>query len=89
MTCHSSVPTGSVYCRRVVVCGSHPDDVLWFCADRQWVLWTCGELWDQELEYVDSLLLDDPRNNSAWNQRYFVVFSTTGFTDVIVEFEMK
>ena len=31
---------------------------------------------------------DDIRNNSAWNQRYFVIAHTTGFKDEIVEREL-
>mmetsp|Transcript_19269 Transcript_19269/g.32647 ORF Transcript_19269/g.32647 Transcript_19269/m.32647 type:complete len:271 (-) Transcript_19269:18-830(-) len=30
-------------------------------------------LWDGELEYVERCLDEDVRNNSAWNQRWFVV----------------
>ena len=30
-------------------------------------------LFDQELEYVERLLEEDIRNNSAWNQRFFVI----------------
>ena len=47
------------------------------------------DLWDKELDYVDSLLQEDLRNNSAWNQRHFVVSNTTGFTDDVVEREVK
>lgn len=33
------------------------------------------DLWDQgEIEYVDTLLKTDVRNNSAWNHRFFLVF---------------
>lgn len=39
------------------------------------------KLWDSELEFVENLLEDDVRNNSAWNQRHFVISHTTGFTD--------
>lgn len=39
------------------------------------------KLWDNELEFVESLLEDDVRNNSAWNQRHFVISHTTGFSD--------
>lgn len=39
---------------------------------RQWVLKTLGG-WEDELEYCDQLLRDDIYNNSAWNQRHFVV----------------
>jgi protein farnesyltransferase/geranylgeranyltransferase type-1 subunit alpha len=27
-------------------------------------------LWDHELQYVTELITRDPRNNSAWNQRF-------------------
>ena len=33
-------------------------------------------LFDEELSFVDNLLTDDIRNNSAWNQRFFVVQHT-------------
>lgn len=46
-------------------------------------------LFDGELEYVDSLLNDDVRNNSAWNQRYFVINNTTGFKDDILNREIE
>lgn len=45
-------------------------------------------LYEGELDYVDSLLQTDIRNNSAWNQRYFVVNNTTGFTDVVLSNEI-
>jgi protein farnesyltransferase/geranylgeranyltransferase type-1 subunit alpha len=32
-----------------------------------------GDLWRRELEYTELLLEDDLRNNSAWNQRFFVL----------------
>ncbi|GAA5878645.1 hypothetical protein JCM16303_002155 [Sporobolomyces ruberrimus] len=34
------------------------------------------KVWDQELEYVEKLLREDIRNNSAWNQRFFVAFES-------------
>lgn len=40
------------------------------------------------MEYIDSLLSDDIRNNSAWNQRYFIVNNTTGFTDEVLDREI-
>ena len=55
---------------------------------RQWVIKEFG-LWETELDYVDKLLKEDLRNNSAWNQRYFVVTETTGFTEDIVNREVK
>ena len=36
-----------------------------------------SRLFDAELEYVDRLLEEDIRNNSAWNQRFFVVSHTS------------
>jgi len=55
---------------------------------RQWVLSEFG-LWDGELDYVTRLITEDVRNNSAWNQRYFVVVNTTGFTDDVITQEIK
>ncbi|XP_020089436.1 protein farnesyltransferase/geranylgeranyltransferase type-1 subunit alpha [Ananas comosus] len=39
---------------------------------RQWVLQALGG-WENELDYCHQLLEDDIFNNSAWNQRYFVI----------------
>ncbi|OAY51893.1 protein farnesyltransferase/geranylgeranyltransferase type-1 subunit alpha [Manihot esculenta] len=39
---------------------------------RQWVLQALGG-WEDELDYCGQLLQDDVFNNSAWNQRYFVI----------------
>lgn len=39
---------------------------------RQWALQALGG-WEDELAYCQHLLKDDIFNNSAWNQRYFVV----------------
>lgn len=36
------------------------------------------DLWDGELDYVEDALRIDIRNNSAWNHRYFVIFSHPG-----------
>lgn len=43
---------------------------------RQWLLahFDDAGLWLGELPYVDDLLQEDVRNNSAWHHRYFVVF---------------
>lgn len=38
------------------------------------------QLWDREAQYVDELLREDVRNNSAWNHRWFVHFSRYGLT---------
>lgn len=48
------------------------------------------KLWDNELEFVENLLEEDVRNNSAWNQRHFVISHTTGFSDpAIIEREIQ
>ncbi|KAI4324299.1 hypothetical protein L6164_023851 [Bauhinia variegata] len=39
---------------------------------RQWVLQALGG-WEAELDYCGELLEEDIFNNSAWNQRYFVI----------------
>lgn len=35
---------------------------------------TDGDLWDGELDFVDSMLAQDVRNNSAWHHRFFIVW---------------
>jgi protein farnesyltransferase/geranylgeranyltransferase type-1 subunit alpha len=47
------------------------------------------KLWDNELDYVTRLITEDVRNNSAWNQRYFVIANTTTFTDEVIAREIK
>lgn len=44
-------------------------------------------LFDDELVYVDRLISDDVRNNSAWNQRFFVL-KHTGFTPDVLQREI-
>lgn len=44
--------------------------------------------YDGELEYADSLLEKDIRNNSAWNQRYFVLQNTTKFEPEVIDREV-
>ncbi len=39
---------------------------------RQWFV-KKHDLWDTELALVESFIEFDVRNNSAWNQRYFVL----------------
>lgn len=46
-------------------------------------------LYDKELDYVERLLEEDIRNNSAWNQRYFVVSNTTNFEKCVIEREVE
>ena len=55
---------------------------------RQWVLQTF-KLFEQELEYIDRLILDDIRNNSAWNQRFFVIQHRSGWSGDVVAKEVK
>ena len=50
---------------------------------RQWVLRTFGG-WEEELAYVEELLQEDLRNNSAWNQRFYVLQSTQDLTQLDV-----
>lgn len=44
-------------------------------------------LYDDELSYIDRLIADDVRNNSAWNQRFFVL-KHTGFTSDVLQREI-
>jgi protein farnesyltransferase/geranylgeranyltransferase type-1 subunit alpha len=37
------------------------------------VVVAAGAAWQQELQYVTRLLAEDVRNNSAWNQRFFIL----------------
>ena len=59
-----------------------------FFSCRQWVVKQFG-LWEDELDFVDRLLIEDFRNNSAWNQRHFVISNTTGFTDDVIKKEIE
>ncbi|SPO37535.1 related to Protein farnesyltransferase alpha subunit [Pseudozyma flocculosa] len=36
------------------------------------------QLWDGELDYAEKLLVEDVRNNSAWNHRWFCIFGRRG-----------
>lgn len=45
-------------------------------------------LFEFELNFVDRLIAMDVRNNSAWNQRYFVL-NHTGFAAEVIERELK
>lgn len=45
-------------------------------------------LFDNELVFVDKLIGADLRNNSAWNQRYFVLNHTDGFTPEVIHYEL-
>lgn len=46
---------------------------------RQWILAHFNDealLWPGERPYVEELLEEDVRNNSAWHHRFFVVFAS-------------
>lgn len=45
-------------------------------------------LYERELDYVEQLIREDIRNNSAWNQRYFVLDKTTKFEPDIINSEV-
>jgi protein farnesyltransferase/geranylgeranyltransferase type-1 subunit alpha len=56
---------------------------------RQWVIKTFG-LWDNELTYINRLLEEDVRNNSAWNQRYFIThYRPEPVTDAELQAEVE
>lgn len=40
------------------------------------------------MDFVDHLISEDVRNNSAWNQRYFVVNNHLGWSDINVQSEV-
>ena len=59
-------------------------------AHRQWILKTYN-YWDGEIQYVDKMLTNDYRNNSAWNQRWFVIHNSNSnipFNEIL-ENELK
>lgn len=45
---------------------------------RQWLLsyFNDDDLWRGELDFVDQMINNDIRNNSAWHHRFFVVFQS-------------
>ncbi|ESK86396.1 farnesyltransferase geranylgeranyltransferase type i alpha subunit [Moniliophthora roreri MCA 2997] len=45
---------------------------------RQWLLayFNQDDLWEEELDFVDTMLNQDIRNNSVWHHRFFVVFES-------------
>jgi len=55
---------------------------------RQWILrkFNCFE---NEMKFVELLIEEDIRNNSAWNQRHFVCDNTTGFTKQVIDRELR
>ncbi|KAG0209144.1 CAAX geranylgeranyltransferase alpha subunit [Mortierella sp. GBA30] len=59
---------------------------------RQWVLshFGLGPWWEEELRYIEELITVDIRNNSAWNQRYYVVTcGPKGLTEEVVQREIE
>ncbi|KAH8298079.1 hypothetical protein KR018_006243 [Drosophila ironensis] len=54
---------------------------------RQWAI-RHFNLFDDELNFVDRLISEDQRNNSAWNQRFFVL-QHQGFTPEVVRRELQ
>ncbi|XP_061991167.1 protein farnesyltransferase/geranylgeranyltransferase type-1 subunit alpha [Rosa rugosa] len=54
---------------------------------RQWVLQALGG-WEDELDYCHQLLEEDIFNNSAWNQRYFVITRFLGGLKAMRESEV-
>ncbi|KAL3276803.1 hypothetical protein HHI36_012166 [Cryptolaemus montrouzieri] len=55
---------------------------------RQWAIKRFS-LYDNEFDFVEKLIEIDVRNNSAWNHRYFVINNSTGFTENVVDREIK
>ncbi|XP_037708684.1 protein farnesyltransferase/geranylgeranyltransferase type-1 subunit alpha [Drosophila subpulchrella] len=54
---------------------------------RQWAI-RSFKLYDDELNFVDRLICEDQRNNSAWNQRFFVI-KHLGFTPDLIQRELS
>ncbi|KAJ4733614.1 Protein farnesyltransferase/geranylgeranyltransferase type-1 subunit alpha [Rhynchospora pubera] len=55
---------------RFILCHDAKNYHAW--SHRQWVLQKLGG-WDKELDFCHQLLEEDIFNNSAWNQRFFVI----------------
>lgn len=80
MQCEEMHDTNAALCNRI----NALDASLVFFVPQEY------KLWDNELEFVENLLEEDVRNNSAWNQRHFVISHTTGFSDpAVVEREIQ
>lgn len=62
--------------------------VVTFFLHAQLTFVRCFSIFDDELVYVDRLISDDVRNNSAWNQRFFVL-KHTGFTPDVLQREIN
>ncbi len=46
-------------------------------------------MFDKELKYVTRLIKDDVRNNSAWNERYFVLSNSPNLTKENLELDIQ
>jgi protein farnesyltransferase/geranylgeranyltransferase type-1 subunit alpha len=55
---------------------------------RQWVLLTF-QTWENEMKFIDKLITEDVRNNSAWNHRHFVHSHVSGFTSAVLSAELE
>lgn len=78
--------------RLLVIATSRPEHELIFSANvlqkdaknyhtwayRQWVLahFEQPALWNGEIAFIEAMIDEDVRNNSAWHHRYFVVFDS-------------
>ncbi|KAG0267848.1 CAAX geranylgeranyltransferase alpha subunit [Actinomortierella ambigua] len=59
---------------------------------RQWVLrhFGHGPWWKNEFSYLEDLITVDVRNNSAWNQRFYIVSEgPEDLTEEVIEREIK
>lgn len=56
-----------------ILCDDSKNYHAW--SHRQWIMRTLddAQLWTDEVQYSHSKILADPRNNSAWNQRWFAL----------------
>lgn len=78
------------YILHAIICNAHECFLNCFYqawSHRQWILKTVNmtEKWEEEMDFVDKLLKDDIRNNSAWNQRWFVVHRGSKSTPIRLE----
>ncbi len=55
---------------------------------RQWVVETF-RLWQQDLNYIEECFKLDLRNNSAWNERYFVISKWKTLTPEVIAEEIQ
>lgn len=85
--------------RRIITPGSIVSGQFWHSSEFLFILNSTTDrilkssqyhhsLFEKELEYVDKLLSLDIRNNSAWNQRFFVL-ERLGFTAETLQRELQ